>query len=396
MSNTVKPRNEAEIVAAVQDARNASTPIEIVGGGTKHGLGRPTQTAVTLDMSGLSGITLYEPSELVIGAHAGTAMSQIRAKLAENRQQLAFEVPDFSELFGNTGAPTIGAVAATNLSGPRRIYAGAARDALLGVRMVTGHGEAVKNGGRVMKNVTGYDLVKLSAGAYGTLGVLTEVTFKVLPIPETEATLVFEGLGDGDAVACLASGLGSPFEVSGAAHLPATEGSLARTCLRIEGFADQVDYRFNALAKVLKRHGTAMRIDAAGSSELWQMVRDCAFFADRGDHAIWRISVQPSNGPRIGHVIRNSLDGEVFYDWGGGLIWAAVPLDHTDGGAQVIRAATAETGGHATLFCAPETLRAAVPVFHPETAAVAKLTTALKQAFDPDRILNPGRMFAGI
>jgi glycolate oxidase FAD binding subunit len=347
MSNTAKPRNEAEIVTAVREARSASTPIEIVGGGTKRGLGRPTQTAVTMDMSDLSGISLYEPSELVIGAAAGTSLSSINAALAENRQQLAFEVPDFSKLFGTDGSPTIGAVAATNLSGPRRILSGAARDALLGVRMVTGHGEAVKNGGRVMKNVTGYDLVKLSAGAHGTLGVLTEVTFKVLPIPETETTLVFDGLSDADAVSCMAAGLGSPFEVSGAAHhARSTVRAMARhrgaPASGIEGFADQVDYRFWRAGQTAQAPRRRLA-DGCGRCQPscggW-----CATahsLRDEPEHAIWRISVQPSHGPRIGHVVRNSLDGEVVYDWGGGLIWAPCRWSHADAGAQVLRAATA-------------------------------------------------------
>ncbi|MFN0262542.1 glycolate oxidase subunit GlcE [Tepidamorphus sp. 3E244] len=385
------PETEDEVVAAVQAARRKSEPLEILGGGTKRSVGRPMQTAASLTTRNLTGVTLYEPSELVIRAGAGTPLAEIEATLAENRQRLAFEPPDWRVLLKSDGTPTIGALAAANLSGPRRIFAGSARDALIGVRMVTGRGEAIKSGGRVMKNVTGYDLVKFSTGSWGTLGVLTEVTFKVLPQPETETTLAFEGLDAHAAVTCMSAALGSPFEVSGAAHLPASSGSPARTLLRIEGFGEQMTYRFGQLKLLLAAHGTPDRLDATASTAAWQAVRDVELFAGE-ETALWRVSVAPSRGPDIVDAAEGA-GGRAMLDWGGGLVWAAMPSDG-DAGASALRGALAGSG-HATLIRAPETVRAAIDVFQPQPAPVAALSEAMRHAFDPDRILNPGRMYAG-
>mgnify|MGYP001767344883 CR=1 FL=1 len=246
------PTTEAEVVEAVRAARAAKTTLRIVGGGTRGGYGRPVVADATLSLASLTGITLYEPAEMVIGAWAGTPLTEIEQLLAKNRHMLPFEPVDYRPIYGWQGEPTIGAVAAGNFSGSRRISAGAARDNLIGVRFVNGRGEAIKSGGRVMKNVTGLDLVKLQAGALGTLGPLTEVIFKVLPRPETERTLVLTGLDDARAIAALSTGLTTPFEVSGAAHLPETAQEPARTCLRLEGFTDSLAYRTGELARERK------------------------------------------------------------------------------------------------------------------------------------------------
>ena len=370
-ADLIAPRDEAGVIAAVNEARSSGAPLEIAGSSTKRAIGRPMQTAATLTTAKLTGVTLYEPSELVIGAKAGTPLKAIEKELEKNRQRLPFEPVDYRKVLVSEGEPTIGAVAAANLSGPRRIYAGAARDCLIGVRMVTGRGEAIKSGGRVMKNVTGYDLVKLSAGSWGTLGVLTEVTLKVLPVPETETTLVYEGLGDKQAIACLSEGLGSPFEVTGAAHLPAGIDGAAKTLLR--------------------RHGVPALLQGDASQALWVKVRDAEFFAAQ-DRALWRISVMPSRGPEVA-AVATGAGGRVFYDWGGGLIWAAIPAEG-DVGAGALRSAIAGKG-HATLIRAPEAIRASVDVFQPEARPVAALTRAVKDIFDPDHVLNPGRMYAG-
>ncbi|MFI5014017.1 MAG: glycolate oxidase subunit GlcE [Hyphomicrobiales bacterium] len=393
---THNPASEAEGAAVIAEAAAHRTPLSIVGGATKRGLGRPTQTQDVVSSARLTGITLHEPSELVIAARAGTALAEVEGVLAAKGQRLPFEPMDYRPLFGTRGEPTIGGMAAANLSGPRRIRAGACRDSFLGVRLVNGLGQAVKSGGRVMKNVTGLDLTRLMAGAFGTLGFLTEVTFKVLPIPETQTTLVLEGLADRRAVEALSSGLGSPFEVTGAAHLPAGIGADgARTLLRLEGFASAVSYRAQALATVLRPFGQAGRLDAEVSQVLWRQVRDAALLAEPRERAIWRVSVPPTNGAWFAGAVGAKLDARWFYDWGGGLVWLAFDAQD-DTGSALIHAAARVAGGHATLVRAPDAVRAAVEVFQPQPEAIMRLTRGVKASFDPWGVLEPGRMYAGV
>ena len=390
---THQPATESDLCAIVADARAKKTPLAIEGGGTRAGLGRPSQTADTVSMRGLDGIVFYEPAEMVICARAGTPLETIETLLAERNQILPFEPPDHRRLYGSSGAPTIGAIAACNFSGSRRISVGAARDSLIGVRFVNGAGEAIKSGGRVMKNVTGLDLVKLSAGAHGTLGALTEVTFKLLPRPETSATLVLDGLDDARAITALSQALGSPFEVSGAAHLPAgVGGDRARTLLRIENFAASVAYRVDELRKLL---GGGAVLDETASRALWREVSECAFFAAPDQRAIWRISTAPSRAPDLVRLVQRTGAVAHFYDWGGGLVWLAVEATG-DARAKDVRAAVAVTGGHATLVRAPDEVRAHTQVFQPLSDPLMKLTRSVKESIDPDGILNPGRMYAGI
>lgn len=388
----VAPASESEAAEIVRAARAAKTTLRILGGGTRAGLGRPVRADAILSTAGLAGITLYEPAEMVIGARAGTPLATVERTLAGHGQMLPFEPMDHRALYGTSGEPTIGAVAAGNISGPRRISpAGAARDSLIGVRFINGQGEAVKSGGRVMKNVTGLDLVKLQSGALGTLGLLTEVIFKVLPRPEAERTLMLEGLDDARAVAALAAGLTSPYEISAAAHVPDVNGK-ARTLLRIEGFAEQLAYRTGTLSTLLKPFGSVAVLGAKDSAMLWREVRDVTPLAEPRDTAIWRLSVKPSDGPAVVAAIGGALPlaGRV-YDWGGGLVWLAVAATG-DAGAGAIRAAVAARGGHATLVRAPEEVRARLAVFQPEVPAVARLTAGIRAGVDPDGILNPGLM----
>ncbi len=277
-----RPRNEDELAEIVREAEAQSAMLHVQGGGTRAGLGRPVNNGVVISTAGLSGVTLYEPAEMVISALAGTPLRVVEETLAEKGQMLPFEPMDHRAIYGTSGEPTIGGVVAANVSGPRRVVVGACRDHLIGVRFVNGRGEIIRSGGRVMKNVTGLDLVKLQAGAHGTLGILTEVTFKVLPRPETTATMLFKGLSESDAVAAMSAALGSPFEVSAAAHLPAGIGADAsRTLLRFENFAASIDYRFPALAEKLKRFGTPKRIENAQSETLWASIRDCTCLPSR-------------------------------------------------------------------------------------------------------------------
>ena len=390
------PNSEASACAMVSQALAAKTPLSITGGGTRSGLGRPNQTGLTLSASKLNGITLYEPAEMVIGAKAGTPLKTIEETLAARGQMLPFEPMDHRALYGTTREPTIGAVASGNISGPRRINGGAARDALIGVRLINGRGEAIKSGGRVMKNVTGLDLVKLQAGAFGTLGILTEVIFKVVPKPETVATLVLTGLEDAIAIAAMAEAVTSPFEITGAAHLPdGVGGEGARTYLRIEGFAESVDYRAAELGKLLACHGKLMRLDGSVGVPVWSAIRDAAPLAEPRDAAIWRLSVKPSRAAEVVAAIRATRSARALYDWGGGLVWLATDLAD-DAGATAVRAAAKAAKGYATLMRAPDSLRAAIPVFEPEAAPVAALTRRIKTSVDPAGIINPGRMFAGV
>jgi glycolate oxidase FAD binding subunit len=386
----IRPRDEAELGWAVEDAASAGHRLRIEGGGTRSGLGRPVETESVLCTSGLSGIVLYEPAALTLVAGAGARLSMVEAMLAAEGQRLPFEPMDHRALYGTGGEPTLGGMVAVNASGPRRIQAGACRDSLIGVRFVDGRGTVVKNGGRVMKNVTGYDLVKLIAGSHGTLGVITEVSFKLLPIPETAATLVIEGLDDAAAVAALSAALGSPYDVTGAAHVD------GRTMVRIEGFAPSVAYRAERLAAHLRPHGpvTILR-DAAESGTMWAAVRDGAAVAD-GSGAVWRVSLRPSDAAATVKALRDSGPVEAAaYDWGGGLVWLRVP-ERTearwDARAAEIRALASRVGGHATLLRAGEAMRRAVAPFHPEPAPVAALSAGLRAKFDPHGILNPGRM----
>lgn len=390
------PTTEAQACAVVKSVIGGGVPLAIRGGGTRAGLGRPTQTQATLSSAGLTGITLYEPAEMVIGARAGTPLAEVQATLAERGQMLPFEPMDHRALFGSTGEPTIGSVAAGNISGPRRINAGAARDSLIGIRLINGKGEAIKSGGRVMKNVTGLDLVKLVAGSHGTLGFLTEVIFRVLPVPERIVTLIWRGLSDTDAVLLLSRALGSPFEPFAAAHCPAgIVGDDAQTLLRLENFSVSIDYRVTELKALLAAYGEPELIEGGASDTLWREIRDAAMFAGTQE-AVWRLSLAPTNGPKATAAIAAVLpQARFYYDWGGGLVWLGVPADG-DAGAAVIRRAVATLGGHATLVRAPDAIRAGVPVFEPLAVPLLRVTSGIKASFDPAGIFEPGRMYAGV
>ena len=390
------PRDEQDAATIISEAAASGTLLNLCGSGTKAAMGRPNQTDASISSAALTGITLYEPTELVISARSGTPVSEVVRTLAAKGQELPFEPMDYRPILGTRAEPTIGAVAAMNISGPRRIMAGAARDSLIGVRFVNGRGEIVKSGGRVMKNVTGLDLVKLMAGSWGTLGFLTEVTFKVLPRAERRATLVIRGLDDRRAVEALSGALGSPFDVTGAAHVPARDRRGATTLIRLEGFSVSVDYRLGELRRLLKRFGGSTDIlEGNGAEALWQSLRDATVLNDGGERAIWRVSTAPTKGPDFTARIAQSIEAQWFYDWGGGLLWLSVSAAG-DAGAATVRAAMREAGGHATLVRAPTEVRAVVDVFEPQGGAVRRVTAGIKAAFDPAGVLNPGRMHAGL
>ncbi|WP_300059167.1 FAD-binding protein [uncultured Roseobacter sp.] len=370
------PTSEAELADVV---KSATGPLAIQGGGTRGIVAEGER----LSVAGLSGITLYEPGALTLVAQAGTPIAEIDAALAAENQRLAFEPMDPRALMGTDEEPTLGGVIAANVSGPRRIQGGAARDYALGVRFVDGTGTVVKNGGRVMKNVTGYDLVKLMCGSFGTLGVLTEVSLKVLPMPETEGTLLLRGLSDAEAVEAMAAAMGSPFEITGAAHCATIMEDGPVTALRMEGFERSVAYRLEQLKTLLARFDAEMTVgDAAMSDWVWRSVRDAELLRDVPED-IWRLSCKPSDAP--GLMARSGAAGW-FYDWGGGRIWVRMPE------GQDLRAALGSFDGHATLVRGSARTRAAVPMFQPEAPGVARISAGLRARFDPRGILNRGLM----
>jgi glycolate oxidase FAD binding subunit len=399
MSEALAPPDEAGIATAVTEAFAAGTPLEVIGAGSKRGMLRPVQAARALSTRALSGITLYSPHELVISARSGTPLAEIEAAVAEQGQHLIAEPPDLAGLLGSDAAQTLGGVVATNLSGPRRVAWGAMRDHVLGVRAVNGRGEVLHSGGRVLKNVTGLDICKLLSGSHGTLAVLTEITLKVLPAPPASGTVVLDGLAPEQGVAALAAALGAPYGVSGAAYLPGEAvGTLpglaaSATLARIEDVASSVAYRTGRLAEVLAEFGRPRILDDATSRALWRSVRD-ATPLQNGEAALWRVSVRPSAGPEVARAVSGAFAGRWFLDWGGGLVWIAGPASEAAHAAVV--AAAKAAGGTWMLLRAPDALRAAAAVIPEEPAALARITRAVKAAFDPKGILNPGRMYPGV
>jgi len=401
MSN-FSPGDDLEVKAAIEQAFAGDRSLELVGSGSKRSFGRPMEADDRLDLSKLAGIIDYEPAELVLTAMPGTPLVDVENLLADADQALAFEPPDYSELLGVDHGGTLGGMIACNLSGPRRIKAGAARDHLLGFKGVTGHGQLFRSGGKVVKNVTGYDLSKLVTGSMGTLAALCEVSIKTLPKAETTWTLVLRDLDDRTALAAMTAAMTSSFEVSGAAHLPASVparlgfGNAALTALRLEGPSPSVEARFSALVNDLEGGD---KLEDTGSLTLWRGLRDVAPLTGDSNQAVWRLSVPPKTGANVVSAIREKLEITYYFDWAGGLIWIAVS-DEGDAGADIIRSAidehAAAGSGHATLIRAPESVRASVPVFHPQPAPLRALTKRVKESFDPKRVLNPGRMYSGI
>jgi glycolate oxidase FAD binding subunit len=403
MTDALKARDAKDVEDAVRWALSESKTLEVAGRGSKRALGRPSQSDLTLDLSGLSGVTLYEPEELVLSAKAGTPLAEIEALVESKGQQLAFEPMDYGPVLGMAeSAGSLGGALAANLSGPRRIKAGAARDHFLGFAAVSGRGEPFKSGGRVVKNVTGYDLCKLLAGSFGTLAAMTEVTIKVLPRPETEETVLMPGLDDAQANAAMSAAMASSCDVSGVAHLPrgiAASGlspNKSTTAFRLEGVPPSVKHRKDALVALLRPFGASESVGESQSRTLWRGIRDALPFsanATSREWPLWRVSTTPSRGAEF--AAKLPRDAQFFYDWAGGLIWIALPPSD-DAGAAAIRRAAAATGGHATLIRAPAAVRAAVAVFEPQSGALAGVSKRVKESFDPKGVLNPGRMWAGV
>lgn len=420
MSETFRPDNPEQLRDLLAWAASEDKRIEIVGTGSKRAVGRPMATDHVVELRGMAGISLYEPDELVMTASPATPIAEIEAALSENNQQLEFEPPDYGPLLasasagqGGSGARsnaptgTLGGVISCNLSGPRRVKSGAARDHFLGFHAVSGRGEIFKSGGRVVKNVTGYDLSKLMAGSWGTLAAMTDVTVRVLPVPEKTRTALLVGADPARAVQAMIQAMQSPHEVSGAAWLPTSladgsgveliagqKGSVA--ALRVEGPGPSAEYRCRALREMLAEFGATEELHSTNSIAFWREVRDVMPFSHPGDdRAVWKLSAPPASASGLVGELTAIEGAEAFLDWSGGLVWLALPAG-TDASHEAVRAAVDRTTGHATLFRAPEEIRRNVPVFHPQPGAKTMLAQRVKAAFDPKGILNPGRMYEDV
>jgi glycolate oxidase FAD binding subunit len=407
---TLKIRDAADVEQAVRSALASEQPLEIIGHGSKRQVGQPMATNALLDLSALNAVTAYEPNELIITVQAGAPLADVLSLIDSKNQQFAFEPINTSALLGTPDIGTIGGMIGAGLAGPRRIKAGGARDHLLGAHAVSGFGDSFKAGGRVVKNVTGYDLCKLLAGSWGTLAVMTEVTLKVMPRPESERTVMLHGLDDLTANRAMTAALGSPFDVSGAAHLPnsafrSAVGALADlgspqravTLLRLEGITASAAHRAAALSAVLAPFGAAEIIEDTVSAAIWSSIRDVRPFAADGALGawpVWRIVCPPAAGGALGERLARDTGGDVIYDWGGGLIWAALP-PKPDALSALVRQHVNEAGGHAMLIRAPEDIRRIVDVFHPQPDGLAGLSERVRHSFDPRNILNRGRMVRG-
>ena len=362
-----------QIIDRVRDSADRRAPLRIRGGGTKdfHGPGAPDHAGEPLDMRPLAGIVSYEPSELVVTALAGTPLAELEALLAQHGQCLPFEPPRFAP------GGTVGGMVAAGLSGPARASVGAVRDYVLGVEIVNGRGELLRFGGQVMKNVAGYDVSRLMAGAWGQLGIVTEVSLKVLPVPPAEATLRFD-CGQAEALALLHAWGGRPLPLNASCWVE--DGGAGQLYVRLRGARAAVDAACRSMGGELQ--------DAPGVPEDWQACRDQRlpwFTARAPGHALWRLSV-PQTAPAL------ALPAGVappLVEWHGGLRWVQAPPQQ--GGA--LRALAAQVGGSASLFVAAGADgEGAGAVFGADSAALAAVHQRLRQAFDPAGILNPGRL----
>ena len=407
--DTLRVRDAGDVEQVVRAAIANDQPLEIIGHGSKRGIGQPMATNAVLDLSALNAVSAHEPNELIITVQAGAPLADVKSLIDAKNQQFAFDPMDTAPLLGTARVGTIGGMIGAGLAGPRRVKAGGARDHLLGAHAVSGFGDSFKTGGKVVKNVTGYDLCKLLSGSWGTLAVMTEVTLKVMPRPESERTLVLRGLDDVTANRAMTAALGSPFDVSSAAHLPSSVfrpagGALAAlasgqgvTLLRLEGIEASAVSRAASLTRLVASFGAAELIEDGASTEVWNAIRDVLPFAADGALGawpVWRIVCPPATGGALGQTLSRETGGDVIYDWGGGLIWLAVP-PKPDAQAARVRSRVEDAGGHATLIRAAEDVRHHLDVFQPQGAGLAALAERVRQSFDPKNILNRGRMARG-
>ena len=377
------PADAAELSQIVAEAAAKTRMLEVRSGGTKRDIARSGRETTLVDLHSLTGVVDYEPSELVLTARPATPLAEIETLLAANGQMLAFEPWDHSPLFGRaSGEATIGGIVAAGVAGSRRVSAGGARDHLLGFTAVSGRGEQFKGGGKVVKNVTGYDVSKVMAGSWGQLAVMTELTLKVLPRPRAAATLALRGLSPSAAIGAMARALGSPTSPAAAAYRPSSGNVPSITAIRLEGFPESVAVRISQLAAALADLTPGETIDEQSADEFWIVQRDLRPLADCA--ALWRIQVAPSRAAKLIDALAER-GAAYLCDWAGALVWAGAP-EETD-----IRGVAQANGGHAMLVRGPSELRARTAIRQPEGAAVTALADRLKRAFDPAGILDPNR-----
>lgn len=407
MDSVLVPTNDTQVREAIAWALSEKKPMTVNGAGSKALLGRPSNSETTMDLHDFTGVIDYQPSELVLTARPGTPISEIDSLIREQNQELAFEPPDLGPLFGvSPGRATLGGIIACNLSGSRRVKVGAARDHFLGMQAINGRGEAFKSGGKVVKNVTGYDLCKLIAGSYGTLAVLTEISVKVLPKAEKTRTVLVFGLHDKNAIEMLSDIMSTVHEPTALAHLPPTIGTLSAvdlvanvgksvTAVRVEGPSPSVISRCEKLRKYLSKFGKTEELHSQRSKIFWKEITNVSPFVGKPEVAVWRIGVSSTEAAKLTERIASVCEAEWFYDCAGGLIWLATP-DTEIRASDAIREAVKSIGAQATLFRAEANLRAAVPVFEPLPEPLHNLSTRVKRSFDPQGILNPGRLYPGL
>ncbi len=401
----LRPRDEIQLAEVIAGASHNNIALEVAGAGTKRALGRPVEADQIVCTGAMFGISHYEPEELIVSVKTGTPVRFVEETLARQGQMMAFEPLDLGPVLGqNPGEGTIGGLFATNLCGSRRIQAGSARDNLLGVTAINGLGEQITSGGRVMKNIAGYDLARNIAGSWGTLGVMTDVTMKVTPKPEDAATLIFYGLLDELAMELMSKAMKTPCEVSGAVHIQEqlvanlSDEKLRRTdtaitAIRIENLAASVEYRLKFLKDVLDSFGPIDVLERDRSDDFWSDMRQLKLMQNT-DTPFWRITTAPSNGVDIVAAIKAHHPNSVaVYDWSGGLVWLLTPFT-ADAGASEVHRAVVNRGGNATLMRGELSLRASADVFQPIEEGIAVLTRKIKAAYDPNGILNPGRMYS--
>lgn len=384
MRTTAIPSCESDVIDAVADALRDDVKLAIVGGGSKEGIGRQI-AARELPVVGLSGVVDYDPAELVLTVKPGTPLVELVSLLEDNGQFFAFDPFDHGPMFGRApGASTIGGIVASGVSGSRRVSSGAVRDHLLGFRAVSGRAEQFAAGGKVVKNVTGFDLSKVAAQSWGRLFVLTELTLKVTPRPNEHATLLLPALTDRDAIRAMVCAMGSQAEVAAAAHFPAkTLNGESATIFRIHGFSPSVAARQAMLEALLADFGRLLALPTSEAEALWRALATLAPLETR--KMLWRINVTPQRACEVVESLGDEHAAWVF-DWAGALVWLASDADPT-----CVRAATERCGGHATLIRAEETVKACTPIFHPQALSIAALEDRVRRAFDPTGVFQTGR-----